>query len=111
MQPCDGWDWRRGARFGCLAALCLLLTTCAPVTPSPTGTNVVYAWTFGDGGKATTRIANHVYAKAGTFTATVTASNDVGSKSASTTVVVLDPTPTGEPEDEIFLPWAVRRLD
>ena len=37
MQSRDRWDWRCCAQLGGLAALCLLLVTCMPVTPSPTG--------------------------------------------------------------------------
>ena len=74
------------------------------------GTDVVYAWTFGDDGTATTRVANHVYAETGSFTATVTASNDVGSASAATTVVVREPPPTGSlTGNRVLLPWTTRR--
>jgi len=59
------------------------------------GSNVTYAWTFGDGITATGRIVTHTYAAEGTYTATVTASNSVSTLPAQTTVTILpSPTPT-----------------
>jgi PKD repeat protein len=57
------------------------------------GTNVVFAWDFGDGEFGSGQVVTHTYAAAGVYTATVTASNPVSELSASTLVtVVAEPT-------------------
>ena len=54
------------------------------------GSNVTYEWDFGDGSPAETgKEVTHVYASAGIYTATVTATNNV-SQSATTTTVYVD---------------------
>jgi len=55
------------------------------------GSDVVYAWDFGDGDLASSANAVHVYASAGVFTATVTASNGAGNVSVSLPVTVTTP--------------------
>ncbi|MFQ6021936.1 MAG: PKD domain-containing protein [Acidiferrobacterales bacterium] len=50
------------------------------------GTQVGYSWDFGDGATGSGAVVTHVYAAAGTYTATVTASNGVSSATASTVV-------------------------
>jgi PKD repeat protein len=52
------------------------------------GTNITYAWDFGDGTNGSGRVVRHRYKVAGTHVATVTASNTAGSDSAETQVVV-----------------------
>ncbi len=52
------------------------------------GSNVSYAWNFGDGASGTGATVTHTYATAGTYVATVTASNSAGSVQAQTTVQV-----------------------
>ncbi len=54
------------------------------------GTHVTYAWNFGDGTTGTGANPHHTYAAPGTYTATVTAANSLGSETASTTVQVRD---------------------
>jgi PKD repeat protein len=54
------------------------------------GSNVVYAWNFGDGSTGEGNIAAHVYTEAGIYTATVTASNGVGSLSTETIVTIFE---------------------
>ena len=49
-------------------------------------------WDFGDGGSAGTVVAEHVYAAAGTYTATLTVTLDGTSKTDTVTVVVLPDT-------------------
>lgn len=70
------------------------------------GTDVSYAWDFGDGASGTGQTVSHTYAIAGIYTATVTASNSVGSASAQTSVtvreVIVDPT------NSIYLPLIQR---
>jgi PKD repeat protein len=54
------------------------------------GTNVSYEWDFGDGGAGTGKAVSHSYATEGTFTAVVTATNNEGTETATTEVVVSD---------------------
>ncbi len=54
----------------------------------PDGNLVVFAWDFGDGETATDVRAEHVYA-AGTFTATVTVTDDRGATATSKTVITV----------------------
>jgi len=62
------------------------------------GTNVSYAWDFGDDFSASGAVVTHTYAAAGVYTATATASNSVGSEQASTLVQVVIP------ETKVYLP-------
>jgi hypothetical protein len=55
------------------------------------GTSIVYTWDFGDGGTATGAVVTHVYATAGNFPATVTATNSLGFEEAETTAVIVPP--------------------
>src|SRR5712692_6510493 len=60
----------------------------------PDGTIASYAWTFGDGGSSTGVTASHVYATAGTFTVTLTVTDNLGATgSASVKVGVVDRPP------------------
>lgn len=52
------------------------------------GSNVSYAWAFGDGQTGSGAVVGHVYPAAGTYTATVTATNTVSSLTATTVVTV-----------------------
>jgi len=52
------------------------------------GSNVTYAWDFGDGTNGSGVVVSHQYASAGTFTAEVTATNPLGQETASTQVQV-----------------------
>ncbi len=58
------------------------------------GTNLVYAWEFGDGSTAQGQFASHAYTETGVYTATVTASNPVSSEQANTLVEVVPLPPT-----------------
>jgi uncharacterized repeat protein (TIGR01451 family) len=53
------------------------------------GSNVSYSWDFGDGQGGLGADASHAYTEPGVYTATVTASNGVGSAVAVTEVTVL----------------------
>jgi PKD repeat protein len=57
-------------------------------TDTSTGGPTSWAWNFGDGGTSTTRSPTHPYTAAGTYTATLTATNAGGSTSASRTINV-----------------------
>jgi PKD repeat protein len=52
------------------------------------GTNVAYAWDFGDGANGSGPVASHTYAAAGPHTATVTAANLVSNDTAETPVII-----------------------
>jgi PKD repeat protein len=59
------------------------------------GSNVSYIWDFGDGSPLNNSgpTISHTYPATGTFTTVVTATNDVSSQSATTTVIVQEVTP------------------
>jgi PKD repeat protein len=65
---------------------------CLP--PSGAGASITnYSWSFGDGGSATGQTATHVFRSVGTFTVTLTVTNDrgaTGSSSQSVQVQVVD---------------------
>jgi PKD repeat protein len=54
------------------------------------GTNVTYAWVFGDGHDGNGVIVSHQYAAPGAYTATVTATNSFGQETATTLVQITD---------------------
>lgn len=72
------------------------------------GSNVTYAWDFGDGATATGPTVNHLYLAPGVYSATITASNTVSLLTATTPIIVEEtiaglaatsdsPTELGEP--------------
>jgi hypothetical protein len=66
---------------------------------------ITYTWDFGDGAAATGAQVMHTYATVGSFTVTLTATNNLGSLSTTTPVIVLDIPP---PQRQLYLPL-VRR--
>ncbi|MEZ4663083.1 MAG: PKD domain-containing protein, partial [Caldilineaceae bacterium] len=74
------------------------------------GSNVSYAWDFGDGSTGTGAIVSHQYAITGTYAARVVAANSQGSMEATTTVLIEQTTQTpppggaGETKAQFFLP-------
>jgi predicted outer membrane repeat protein len=75
-----------------------------PTTLSATvvgGTNVTYAWDFGDGMNGAGPLVTHTYAAEGVYSALVTATNSTNMLTATTTVTVLLPP---EEEKRIYLP-------
>lgn len=55
------------------------------------GSNVAYAWEFGDGNVGSGAFVQYTFTAAGTYTATVNASNSSGSTLTETAVTVLEP--------------------
>ena len=62
----------------------------------PDGTIVSYDWTFGDGGTASGAKPTHVYSAAGTYTVTLTVTDDTGRKATATTSASIQAADTGE---------------
>jgi hypothetical protein len=70
------------------------------------GTHVVYTWDFGDGSPSQSGLlVQHTYPAAGAYVAQVTATNNVSTQSATTTVVINDAPPGASP---IYLPMALK---
>lgn len=51
---------------------------------------IAYVWDFGDGGTGSGPLVSHVYSSLGTYTAVVTASNEINVMTATTTVTIID---------------------
>jgi len=58
----------------------------------PNGSEVSYAWSFSDGGTATGRSATHVFETAGTFTITLTITDNLGRTDDDTQSIVVKKT-------------------
>jgi PKD repeat protein len=77
-------------------------TTASPVafdgsaSSDPDGTIVSYDWTFGDGGTASGAKPTHVFSTAGTYTVTLTVTDDTGLKATATTSASILATNAGE---------------
>jgi PKD repeat protein len=54
---------------------------------------VAWSWTFGDGGASTAQNPTHTYASGGTYSVTLTVTDDVGESGASTTGVTVSAPP------------------
>ena len=59
----------------------------ASASADPDGQVVAYVWHFGDEGQADTRVASHTYAAPGTYTVTLTVTDDRGATAMDTAVV------------------------
>jgi PKD repeat protein len=66
-----------------------------------TGTNVIYAWNFGDGTVGNGPNVQHTYSAAGSYVVTVTASNGSSSTSMSMTIVVTNTAPIAMAGEDI----------
>ena len=63
----------------------------AAASTDPDGSIVSYVWSFGDGGSASGATALHTYSSQGTYTATLTVTDDDGlTSTALQTIVVID---------------------
>ena len=77
-------------------------TTGSPVafdgsaSSDPDGTIVSYDWTFGDGGTASGATPTHAYNSAGTYTVTLTVTDDTGRTAAATTSATVQVPNVGE---------------
>ena len=59
----------------------------------PDGSITGYAWNFGDGGTATSANASHTYSTPGTFTATLTVTDDKGATGSNTVTLTISVPP------------------
>src|SRR5207245_2521110 len=55
----------------------------------PDGTIVNYSWTFGDGGNSSGATPTHIYANAGTYTASLTVTDNIGAQSSANAAVTI----------------------
>lgn len=76
-----------------VAPLAVNLTAATTAGTEP----VTYSWNFGDGSTATGALVSHIYNTAGSHTATVTATNSIGSVSQSVTITVTAAAPPPPP--------------
>lgn len=76
------------------------LNSAGSCAPSSTAASTItsYAWRFGDGGTGTGQIASHTFTSVGTFTVTLTVTNDRGvtGSSSQTITTELSAAPTGD---------------
>jgi hypothetical protein len=101
----DGWHLDdvhlEGAGPGCISIVAPtagftssspdLLGETTQFTNTSTGTDLDYAWDFGDGtGIITETHPSHAFLVAGSYTVTLTATNDVGSSTHSSTVEIVE---------------------
>jgi gliding motility-associated-like protein len=71
------------------------LNNSSSFTDLSTGNNSVsqWSWNFGDGGSSTQQNPTHVYAAAGTYTATLLVTNNFGCKDSMPLITVVNPLP------------------
>ena len=55
----------------------------------PQGGELLYEWDFGDGGGSFNQFADHTYTEAGTYTATVTVTDEQGKTGSDTVEIVV----------------------
>ena len=63
----------------------------------PDGSLVAYAWQFGDGGTGSGVTASHAYSLPGTYTVTLTVTDNNGATNSTTRSVTVSPTPNQAP--------------
>jgi len=59
------------------------------------GTISSYSWDFGDGGSATGQTTTHIYTSEGSYTVTLTVTDDGGDTDTASTTVEISPAPGG----------------
>ena len=64
---------------------------------TPTGTITSWAWSFGDGALGTGAVTTHRYTTPGTYTASLTVTDDAGASSTATSSIVVNPLPPVAP--------------
>ena len=69
------------------------------------GAIVSYSWTFGDGGSASGAVVSHMYTSPGSFTATLTVTDNSGASASATAAITVNPV-TGSQEGRIV--WSKR---
>ena len=70
------------------------------------GSDISYTWDFGDGSHGSGATVSHTYATAGNYTATLTATNNLSTQVATTTVTI---TESGSmPDQQIYLPLIIK---
>ncbi len=75
----------------------------ASSSTDPDGTIVGYSWDFGDGTSATGVIVGHTYNSDGTFTVTLTTTDDSGASSTIQQTIVVGPAAPVGPRPETYL--------
>ena len=68
----------------------------------PDGTIAAWAWNFGDGTQATGRTAQHTYAASGTYTVSLTVTDDRGATAATSTPVTVTAPPVTDYAADTF---------
>jgi len=74
-----------GFTSSCVALACSFTST----SSDPDGTIAGYSWTFGDGGTSTEQNPLHIYAAAGTYTVTLTVTDDQGATNSTSQSVTV----------------------
>ena len=68
----------------------------------PDGSIVNYAWDFGDGNNGTGVSPTHIYAALGTYTVTLTVTDNLGASTISNGTIIVSPTGANNPPDAGF---------
>ena len=84
------------------------VTWSGAASTDPDGTISSYAWTFSDGGTATGLTANRVYTQPGTYSATLTVTDNQGATATHTASITVQPATTTTRGTSI--PWLVNRF-
>ncbi|MCA9933916.1 MAG: PKD domain-containing protein, partial [Anaerolineales bacterium] len=86
LLPCDGTGILPAASFTHVPVTAV--NAAIPFTNTSTGLNLSYLWDFGDGNTSTEANPTHQFAAPGTFTVTLTVSNELGGDTAVSTLEV-----------------------
>ncbi len=72
----------------------------------PDGTIVSYMWSFGDGNTGTGMSPTHIYAAEGSYTVTLTVTDDGGLTNSDTSTALIDPAPNAPPTADANGPYS-----